>query len=309
MKKRMNDEVRVSGHRLLKRDRVRLSVLAGLVFIAYVLVSCSSPPDAPVKTEKPFAPLAANSNESAADEINSLTNSMQGSPELAKFTHTNEYHSQLSCLICHRRDTNASRIKFPGGGGHAPCAGCHTQQFEDKNSPICTICHTDTERGAMKRFPTLRNFSVRFDHSKHVRQTNCATCHKGSRRGVAKSIPSGANAHATCFQCHSSKASHNLSSCSVCHQSGRRPRPVRESGRAFAANFSHGKHNSMNCAACHSIKPGASRGNQVTSPVTSMHFPPRNAISCGRCHNNKRAFGGDDFKDCRRCHKGSSYNM
>ena len=290
--------------------KTRLAVLAvGVVFIAYVLVSCSSPPDAPVKTQEPFTLLPANSDESAANEIKSLTNSIEGSPELAKFTHWNDYHSQLSCLICHRRDTNASTIGFPGKDGHTPCIGCHTQQFEDQNSPICTICHTNAETSAMKGFPPLRSFGVRFDHLKHVRHANCATCHKRTGTGVALSIPSGQNAHATCFQCHSSNANHNMSSCSVCHQPGGPRGTASVFAAAFKKNFSHARHKAMNCSACHSIRRSGSRGDQVSAPVARMHFPPSNVKSCASCHNDKRAFGGDDFSDCKRCHLANTFGF
>ncbi len=307
-----NDLKLAGGGHTSVRLRLRVFVLVvGLFFLGFILASCYS------TTDESTANLSANTNqslppdepESETNTIQALTSSLEDSEVLANFSHGNEYHARLSCLICHRRDTNSPRMTMPGRDAHTPCIGCHTQQFEDPKNPICTICHTDPEKGAMKRFPPLRSFNVRFDHGKHLGKTSCATCHRPTRGGVAKSIPAGGNAHASCFQCHSSKASHSMSSCSLCHQPGRRPRPVSESGRAFAANFSHAKHNSTNCTVCHSIKAGASRGNQVTSPVTSMHFPPKNAMSCGRCHNNKRAFGGDDFKDCRRCHKGNSYGL
>ena len=47
----------------------------------------------------------------------------------------------------------------------------------------------------------------------------------------------------------------------------------------------------------------------ATALVASMHFPPRGALSCASCHNNKRAFGGDDFQDCRRCHRGGNFKF
>jgi hypothetical protein len=27
------------------------------------------------------------------------------------------------------------------------------------------------------------------------------------------------------------------------------------------------------------------------------------------CHNDKRAFGGDDFNDCTRCHRGDAWHF
>lgn len=292
----------------LRRRKSFILLVFGFFLIGFILNSCSTPKDETADNANSSTPAPAPFDQET-EKILSLTNSLGNDAELASFTHSNQYHAQMSCLICHRRDDNSPRISLPGKQGHTPCIGCHTQQFADNNSTICTICHTDAETGGMKRFPPLRNFNALFDHGKHLRNAKCATCHKPTRRGVALSIPAGANAHATCFQCHSSEAKHNMSSCSVCHQPGRRPGGVSESAKAFAVNFSHAQHKRANCTACHSIKAGASRGRQVTAPLASMHFPPKNRQSCATCHNNKRAFGGDDFSDCKRCHQGNNYKF
>lgn len=229
--------------------------------------------------------------------------------DYSRFTHSNQYHARMPCLLCHRRDTNASRMSFPGKQGHTPCIGCHQLQFSDNSSPICTICHTDPGSGAMKRFPGLRSFGRKFDHSRH-RGVSCSVCHKASQRGVALSIPSGANAHTTCFSCHSANKSFSMSSCNVCHQPGRLVR-TSESARAFRMSFSHARHSSagLNCANCHTVRPGSAPGRQVASPAASMHFPPTRTASCGACHNGTRAFGANDFANCKRCHVGNSFRF
>ncbi len=228
--------------------------------------------------------------------------------DYSRFTHTNEYHSRMPCLLCHRRDSNSPRVSFPGKSGHTPCIGCHSLQFSDTSSPICTICHTDLGSGAMKAFPRLKTFGRKFDHPRHSR-VNCAVCHRSSQRGVAFSIPSGANAHATCFQCHSSSASFSMASCSVCHEQGRLVR-TSESARAFKANFSHSEHiaKGSSCASCHNVRPGPT-GRQVSSPVLSMHFPPAGRASCGQCHNGTKAFGANDFANCKRCHNANTFKF
>lgn len=230
--------------------------------------------------------------------------------DYARFRHGNQYHARLPCLICHTRNDNAPRIRFPGGSGHSPCAGCHSVQFSDPSSPICTICHTNAQTGAMKRFSGLRSFGARFDHSRHARVT-CVTCHSPSARGVARKIPSGQSAHTTCFQCHTANSSNAMASCSTCHQPGRLVR-VSESARAFRMNFSHAKHSAtrdLSCRSCHTVRAGAARGRQVSSPMSSMHFAPAHAQSCATCHNSKRAFGADDFANCRRCHQGNRFRF
>ncbi len=275
----------MSGHRL-----VEASVMLGSVLLfGYAMVVGFTAAENPVPEPT---------------EVAAVENQTK---DYSRFTHSNEFHSRLPCLLCHRRDDNSARIGFPGKSGHLPCAGCHALQFSDNTSPICTICHTST---GMKRFPGLRSFGAKFVHSKHLR-TNCVTCHKPQGRGVAKSIPSGPSAHTTCFQCHSSNASFRMSSCSTCHQPGRLVR-TSESAVAFRKGFSHAEHSkgkTSSCTSCHTVRAGSARGRQVTAPLASMHFAPAGSQSCGGCHNGKRAFGSDDFSNCKRCHNPKTFKF
>ena len=228
--------------------------------------------------------------------------------DYSRFRHDTQQHTRLPCLVCHVRNDKRAEPKMPG---HIPCASCHSAQFAEGNaSPICSICHTATD---VKRFPGLRSFNAVFDHGRHARQTNCATCHKPTRQGVALSIPARLSAHTTCFQCHGPQTivgGKNIGSCSTCHRSGRLVRTP-ESAGAFAKNFNHAEHTrkGLRCSECHTVRAGAGRGSQVTSPAASMHFARPGVSSCAACHNNKRAFGGNDFSDCRRCHEGNSFRF
>lgn len=224
--------------------------------------------------------------------------------DFSRFKHSNPTHTRLPCLVCHVRNDNAPTMKYMG---HIPCASCHQQQFAEGNkNSICTICHTTT---GVKRFPSLRSFNARFDHAKHLKQANCASCHKPTRSGVGFSIPKGANAHTSCFQCHTASSGNVMSSCGTCHQPGSLSR-TSEWAKAYTTSFTHSKHlQTMNCASCHTVRAGLGRGRQVSSPLASMHFAPKNTPSCANCHNNKKAFGGDDFSDCKRCHRGNSFKF
>ena len=273
-----------------KRLEFAVLTLAVLAFgYAFTIIAKNS------ATEDPGVELTEPTTSSAAQDF-------------SKFQHTNPMHTRLPCLLCHVRTEGSTTPKFPG---HMPCAGCHVQQFADNKSPICIICHTAT---GVKPFPALRSFNIQFDHASHIRQTNCVTCHKPSRRGVTLSVPSGANAHMTCFQCHGPRTEiggQNIGSCGECHQSGR---PVRGSewAKAFSLNFSHQEHirqGKMNCASCHTVLAGAARGHQVSAPAASMHFAPAGKQSCAACHNNKRAFGIGDFTNCKRCHEGKNFKF
>lgn len=240
----------------------------------------------------------------------------QSAGDFSKFRHDNQNHARLPCLLCHRRETNAARPTLPGSNGHLPCAGCHAQQFAATSGPICSICHTDAPSGKLKGFPRLSSFNMKFDHARHARMGNagCASCHQARRGGVALSIPAGVSAHSNCFRCHSPGAKsgdRDISSCGVCHAPGR-PVRTRETAAAFRVGFSHAKHDrseGLTCNECHKVRPGAARGNQVTRPQPLNHHASAGALSCMSCHNGKRAFGGDDFSVCKRCHTGDAWHF
>jgi c(7)-type cytochrome triheme protein len=235
--------------------------------------------------------------------------------DFSKFRHDNTSHARLPCLLCHRRETNSAKPTLPGGGGHLPCTGCHAKEFTNSSSPVCTICHTDTQSGMLKAFPPLRSFSVKFDHATHTRGAgvNCSTCHRPLRSGQALSIPAGSNAHTTCYQCHAPQAQANgrdISSCSTCHQPGRYSRTSTQAA-AFKVGFGHAKHaaQKLNCTACHSVRAGMPQRKQVTTPLPLNHHAPAGTTSCATCHNGKRAFGGDDFSACTKCHRGPQWRF
>lgn len=235
------------------------------------------------------------------------------SQDFSKFKHDNPNHSRLPCLLCHRRETDAIRPVMPGAADHAPCAGCHVKEFANSGSQICTICHTDVQAGKVKPFPRLASFGTRFEHARHLNlgRVGCASCHRPLRGGVALSIPAGFNAHANCFGCHTSQAKSNgrdISSCGVCHQLGRTTR-ASTSARAFRVGFSHAKHGrseGLNCRECHQIRAGP---DQVSAPQPLHHHAAPRAFSCMSCHNGERAFGGDDFSVCTRCHTGERWRF
>src|ERR1044071_6379783 len=186
-------------------------------------------------------------------------------PDYSQFKHDNRNHARLPCLLCHRPEHNSPQPTLPGKASHAPCTGCHAQQFANPASEICSICHTDAQSGKVKSFPALRSFNVRFDHAKHA-AAQCSTCHRRNRAGVGLSIPSRLNAHVTCFGCHTPGAvanGRNISSCSTCHQLGRLVRTP-EQAPAYRVGFSHASHN-LACAVCHQIR------GQVSAPLPLNH--------------------------------------
>ena len=228
--------------------------------------------------------------------------------DYSKFQHASAYHARLPCLLCHRREGNATRPAMPGGKDHLPCAGCHAKQFADQSNAICTNCHSEPSTGALKAFPKLSSFNMTFDHARHT-NVACANCHRPARKGVALTIPTGFNAHVTCFQCHGPQAKagdRDISSCGTCHQPGPYKR-TSQMARAFRVGFSHDRHNrgeGLSCNDCHRV-----RGGDVTAPQPLNHHARAGSFSCMNCHNGKRAFGGDDFTACKRCHTGQAWHF
>lgn len=239
-----------------------------------------------------------------------------GDVDYSKFLHSSPNHARLPCLLCHRRENNSPRPTLPGAASHTPCIGCHGQQFANNESPICTICHTDVRSGALKAFPPMKSFRVNFDHARHLSMGNvsCATCHRPARGGVALSIPVSFNAHTTCFSCHQPRAKsgdRDISSCGTCHKLGPYSRTP-QSAPAFRMSFSHAKHGppqKLNCNDCHQVRAGLPQRQQVTAPEPANHHASGRTQSCMTCHDGKRAFGGDDFSVCKRCHTGSAWRF
>lgn len=259
--------------------------------------------------------LAVTSHSALATAETELPEPQEPASDYSKFKHANPNHARLPCLLCHRRETNAALPARPGKDSHAPCAGCHAPQFANTGSPMCGICHTDAQSGKLKSFPRLRSFNMRFDHARHQRMAGgCASCHRPARGGVAMTIPAGLNAHSNCFRCHTPQAKsgeRDISSCGTCHQPGSHAR-MSQSARAFRVGFSHAKHDKsagLTCNECHRVRAGVARQAQVSAPQPLNHHASAGAFSCMTCHNGKRAFGGDDFTVCKRCHTGATWHF
>ncbi len=287
------------GSSVLLRTKIATVTAAVLLAIAYMAACSDSPPANPEVANIPDETTGARPAEVSFEFPEG---------DYSKFDHSTEQHVRMPCLVCHTREDNSAKMNFPG---HIPCASCHKEHFADNNHSICSICHTEGNSGGLKEFPTLASFGSKFDHAKHKFQANCTDCHKPARAGTTFSVPTRANSHSTCFQCHSPNAEfegRDIASCSTCHEAGE---PGRSFGgvRAIAASFSHAEHSTkQDCSSCHTIRAGAIRGQQVSAPTVAMHFAARGQ-SCATCHNGRRAFGGEDFTSCKRCHQGSSFDF
>lgn len=242
--------------------------------------------------------------------------------DYSTFKHTSARHASQACSACHQRSTdNSIKPNFPG---HPACQSCHLGQFVTSGTPMCTICHSEVKDGKppLKSFAATfkESFNVRFDHAQHMTgaarpKNGCAACHdRPLNRGVALAIPTGINAHSQCYSCHSpaskSAAGREIASCGVCHEQKAFAR-TSTNARAFRVGFAHSKHGPrqrLECATCHTLSAGLPQGRQTSSPRAAEHFVTGGGQSCMSCHNGKRSFGGDlAFKDCKRCHTGTTF--
>ena len=215
-----------------------------------------------------------------------------------RFTHAS--HRRVSCQSCHGQASGnkmtATRIAMHGNLRNS-CATCHNERraFGSNDFSDCRKCHTEVAR--------VRSFGVRFNHARHAR-VSCSKCHT-DQRGGNLTIPNGIRAHSTCYQCHSPKDKSprfESSQCFQCHKIGQRA-DIRPAARTLSYNFTHRGHSTMSCSECHAA---GNRG--VSAPTVAMHSASNQRLSCATCHNEKRAFGGENFADCKRCHTGGNFN-
>jgi len=261
----------------------------------------------------------------AAKAFNPLPPNAQG-PDLdySTFKHTSQRHASQACTACHQRTAdNSIKPVFPN---HPACINCHLAQFVTPAVPICAICHSDISNAKppLKGFPATfkEKFNVKFDHAQHMSvsarpKSGCVACHnRPLNRGVALAIPAGLNAHSQCYSCHTptskSSAGKEIASCGACHDQKAFAR-TSTNARAFRLGFDHSEHGPrqrLECATCHTLTAGLPQGRQASSPRAAEHFVMGGGRSCLTCHNGKQSFGGDlAFKDCKRCHSGSTFRM
>jgi c(7)-type cytochrome triheme protein len=239
--------------------------------------------------------------------------------DFSKFSHASQRHASLACASCHAREAdNSAQPRLPG---HKACTGCHLPQFVTPSAPLCFVCHSTLEgkNPAVKNFPPLRSFAARFDHAQHGAgaarpAAGCAACHQpAARRSAALTIPAGFAAHRNCYSCHTPdarSAGRDLATCGVCHAASARLFRTPTLAPAFRAGFSHAAHGArqrLSCADCHSARAGLPQSKQVASPRAAEHFQNARAQSCMTCHDDRRAFGDANFRDCRRCHQGQTF--
>lgn len=231
-----------------------------------------------------------------------------------------------NCGSCHRRSDSSVTPRFPV---HKDCTSCHLVQFTAANTgssvnPICIICHTsdglNSSKPPLKSFPKLASFAADFDHAQHLKEKEsarpigeCSACHTASRRGVGQTIPARLDAHRICYDCHSpGKSGNEFASCGSCHRLGSYS-ATSTKVRAYNLSFSHADHGTqerLKCENCHTVNTrGLPQSKQVSSIIPVQHLVTARSQNCKACHNQTRAFGDFDTRDCKRCHRRDGFRM
>ncbi len=212
----------------------------------------------------------------------------------------------ISCITCHHRKGNESRIKqcsqcHKGVSGmetmHKACGVCHVQRNMNMS---CTSCHATPEKRAMQ----AGLYTIKFSHAKHYAKVkDCRYCHAEPQRAqwmAHDNYP----AMKTCLTCHDNRKSSGQ--CSVCHNDLAQIKPKSHT-YAWVGRYGHGMeadYNKAECMQCHSKQecdrchfgqtscrihsPGYRfmHGNDVRMGVSNCAMcHERN--SCSQCHENR----------------------
>ncbi|MGB7070205.1 MAG: cytochrome c3 family protein [Pyrinomonadaceae bacterium] len=280
-------------------------VKAALILVAFLSIAASciqqkaEGPDLAITASEPYRP----------ESIRVTKNK-----DWDKFTHRVPEHDQIECNSCHARDAaKPYKLEY---AGHDSCIGCHLNEWTNVKSGICVNCHNNLTAipATMRKFPTKfrDGFNMKFDHADHDSgqgrpPQGCASCHESA--GAAKTIPAGISAHVSCYNCHTPES--KIGSCNTCHTLApySRTRPSRAVFKAVFRHSDHTESQGTSCSECHSVRAGAPQSRQVSTPAAVQHCGRGNAVECRTCHDGGRAFGGDDFSSCARCHTGAGFNL
>ncbi len=208
-------------------------------------------------------------------------------------------HVQVECTKCHRPAPGAGprpMIRF-AGVTHALCTDCHRDPHRGAMRRACTECHTTAD---WKRLLDRSKFEATFDH------------------GTTKFALKGAHAKATCARCHDTRATRpaSLALKYPARAGGAGMYPAPEAGNCQSCHTDY--HQSVFakspggalCSGCHTETAwlptsfDLARHNQQTWKLTGAHV----AVPCLGCHT---AAGGAkapprfrlDAEACVTCHK------
>lgn len=223
-----------------------------------------------------------------------------------RFTHRGNHArvvATMPCKTCHML-TASSELRSTG---HAPCAGCHADDFAARQPTTCGACHNATEpwrKLVTDRGPPPRTeFGAMLDHDKH--KSDCSACHSLRTESAELRTPRG---HSGCSgkTCHANSTGPvpRFEDCKACHELGlaaARANTRMEAPWSVRAQFDHKTHakttngNDLACRACHTTLAG--------TKLVELATPPK--ATCLPCHDDGKGAFKLTGTTCKRCHGGS----
>jgi hypothetical protein len=228
-------------------------------------------------------------------------------PGPVEMSHRGLEKTGMTCVTCHHRKGNDSRIKqcsqcHKGISGmetmHKGCGVCHVRRNMDMG---CTSCHKTPEKKSMQ----ADLLKIKFSHGKHYSlMHDCRFCHAEPQRGQwmrHDNYP----AMKTCLLCHEDRKASGQ--CAVCHNDVAQIKPkthtylwVGRYGHGMEAKYDKAEcmqcHDKQECDRCHHgqtacrIHPPGYRllhGNDVRMGITNCVMCHETRNACAQCHENR----------------------
>lgn len=169
---------------------------------------------------------------------------------------------------------------------------------------LSVVCVGAVETKDIK-FKLKNSEPVVFSHALHLKKynNNCKMCHDAifNLRNKKRFTMAEMEKTKSCGACHSGMKAFSVASekdCSRCHSG--KPKDVTYTVKGLGtATFSHAVHIAKTggaCKGCHNDK--VITGKEKTVTMAEME----KGLTCGSCHNGKRAFAVT--ANCDRCHRG-----
>lgn len=247
--------------------------------------------------------------------------------KVSPFIHTRKEHQTKTkdCAFCHVRKDNTPTPVFPS---HPACFECHRQDFTNRQSRMCEVCHTTPvdAKGTLIEFPKKQaEFGLKgFSHRQHGNPEKmkdqmadspggvpaCDKCHTFDQAKIIAGFPH----HPECYACHAHQASpaspppptaqatqKQLGDCGTCHvQKDQALAFSRGTGPAFSLyNFRHGPHlvKNSDCGKCHKTTEVPAQPVRADISEINVARGQRHHSSCWDCHVTAREAA------CTKCHK------
>jgi|WetSurMetagenome_2_1015567.scaffolds.fasta_scaffold01084_10 hypothetical protein len=228
-------------------------------------------------------------------------------PGPVELSHRGFEKAGISCVTCHHKKGNDSRIKqcsqcHKGAAGmetmHKGCGECHVRLNMDMS---CTSCHETPEKKAMQ----ASLLKIKFSHEKHYgRKQDCKFCHTEPQR-TQWMRHDDYPPMKTCLTCHEDRKASGQ--CALCHNDLAQIKPkshtylwVGRYGHGTEAKYGKAEcmqcHDKMECDRCHlgqtacRIHPPAYRilhGNDVRMGVSNCAMCHQTRNACAQCHENR----------------------